>query len=76
MYGNEHKSTYQRNVIKRRLQGNPRSLLVVLLLVTIPKVIVQRRRYSLHDFEYARARAPLLVPGSGEFSDEDISKIT
>ena len=26
--------------------------------------------------EYARARAPLLVPGSGEFSDEDISKIT
>ena len=25
--------------------------------------------------EYVRARAPLLVPGSGEFSDEDISKI-
>ena len=50
MNSSEHKSTYQWNIIKQCLQGNLCGLLEVLLLVAIPKVIVQRRRYSLHNF--------------------------
>ena len=74
MNGNENKSTHQRKVIKRRLQGNLRGLLEVLLLVTIRKVNVQRRRYSLHDLQIRESMRTCTATGAGlsEFSDEDI----